>query len=49
VAFWVSGTPQLQQPNVACTDWSAVKGGVLAAYRYSGEEELSDNNWISVR
>ena len=46
--YWMSGTPSLQQPNVACTDWSAVKGGVLATYRYSGEAELTDDNWISV-
>jgi len=46
--YWMSGTPCLQAPNVACTDWSAVKGGVLAAYRFSGETDLTDDNWVSV-
>lgn len=46
--YWMSGDPHLQAPNVACTDWSAVAGGVLAAYRYSGESELSDDNWVCV-
>ena len=46
--YWMSGQPVIERPTMACTDWSAVKGGRLAAYRWSGETELSDDNWVSV-
>jgi len=46
--YWFSGEPRIEGPSMACTDWSCVKGGTLAAYRWSGESELTNDNWISV-
>lgn len=39
--YWRSGRPSLLAPNIACLDYSAVKGGLLVAYRYDGEQHLS--------
>ena len=39
--YWRSGSPEhVEAPNAACTDYSAVKGGHLVAYRWSGEQVL---------
>jgi len=35
--------------NVCCVDACLVNGGRLAAYRYSGEQELIENNFVFVR
>ena len=44
--YWRSGTPQLTEaPNAACTDYSAVKGGHLVAYRWSGEQQLDPSRF----
>ena len=40
-AFWSS--------KVACVDWSTARGGPLAAYRWSGESELTGQHFISVQ
>lgn len=47
--YWRTGTPhEPESPNVACTDFSACKGGDLVAYRWSGESTLSKANfdWV---
>lgn len=48
--YWMSGSPQLMQPNIACLDYSAVHGGRLMAYRWSGPGRLSADNlvWVNV-
>lgn len=48
--YWCEGVPALVTPNIACLDYSAVKYGKLACYRYSGEPQLDARNfvWISV-
>ena len=48
--YWCEGVPALVAPNIACLDYSAVKYGKLACYRYSGELRLDASNfvWISV-
>jgi len=48
--YWCEGVPALVTPNIACLDYSAVKYGKLACYRYSGETQLDARNfvWISV-
>lgn len=48
--YWCEGVPALVNPNIACLDYSAVKYGKLACYRYSGEARLDAQNfvWISV-
>jgi hypothetical protein len=35
-------------PNVACVDFSAGKGGMLAAYRWDGEAKLSAEKYVAV-
>lgn len=48
--YWLQGEPRCLQPNVACLDYSAVKYGKLAAYRYDGEAQLDNRkfSWVSV-
>lgn len=39
--YWMQGQPRLMKPNFACLDWSVVvEQGVLAAYRFNGEQTL---------
>lgn len=45
--YWFSGQPQIQSRKVAVVDWSAAKHGPLVAYRWSGEQELSDANFVA--
>ena len=47
--YWLIGTPTLLAPNVACVDYSAGKGGPLVAYRYSGEPDLQQENFVASR
>lgn len=46
--YWFTGTPKRETKNVACVDYSIGKGEKLAAYRWSGEKELDDRNFIWV-
>jgi hypothetical protein len=46
--YWLQGVPKLQTDKVCCLDFSVAKGGVLAAYRYDGEESLSDDRLVYV-
>lgn len=48
--YWLQGRPKVLRANIACLDYSAVKFGRLAAYRYDGESVLSDDKftWVSV-
>lgn len=45
--YWMSGTPRILGPRVACVDYSAAKDGPLVAYRFEGEEELDDSRFIA--
>lgn len=45
---WFSGRVKIESPKVACLDWSAANGGPLVAYRWDGEEELSDDKLVAV-
>jgi hypothetical protein len=38
--------PSLLADNVACLDYSVAKGGMLVAYRWSGEQKLDVTNFI---
>ncbi|HEY0980994.1 metallophosphoesterase [Schlesneria sp.] len=40
--------PQILTHNVACLDFSVAKGGFLCAYRWDGEEKLSNSNFVRV-
>jgi hypothetical protein len=45
--YWLNGQrPELLRRNVACVDWSVAKGGFLCAYRWDGEQELNNANFV---
>jgi hypothetical protein len=45
--YWLSAQrPELLADNVACLDFSVAKGGFLCAYRWNGEQKLSDENFV---
>ncbi|MEO8119078.1 MAG: metallophosphoesterase [Rhodoferax sp.] len=46
--YWMTGSPVVQTPTVACVDYSAAKDGPLVAYRWDGEPALNNNNFVSV-
>jgi len=43
------GTPRILHPLASCLDFSVAKSGFLAAYRWSGESKLLQEDLISVR
>lgn len=45
---WFQGVPKVESPKLACLDWSAARNGPLVAYRWDGEDELSDENLVWV-
>jgi hypothetical protein len=47
--YWMSGTPAVLAPHASCLDFSIAKGGVLTAYRWSGEPTLKADNLVWVR
>lgn len=48
--YWMDSEPSLLAPNVACLDYSvaARTGGKLVAYRWDGEQVLSDDKFVYV-
>jgi len=47
--YWLSDDPIPLASNIACTDYSVARpGGKLVAYRWSGEGELTSENFKSV-
>lgn len=45
--YWLKeATPRRLARNVACVDYSVAKGGFLCAYRWDGEQELRDENFV---
>jgi len=44
--YWMKGEPILMGPRAACVDWSIAAGGVLAAYRFDGEDRLSVDKFV---
>jgi hypothetical protein len=48
--YWLrADRPTRLAPNVACLDYSVAKKGMLVAYRWDGEAELSDENFVTVQ
>jgi len=48
--YWLKETtPRRLARNVACVDYSVAKGGFLCAYRWDGEQELSDDKFVFVK
>lgn len=46
--YWFRGTSALMGRRAACVDWSVAAGGLLAAYRYDGEQELDARRLVAV-
>ncbi len=46
--YWQQGRPRRLTANVACLDYSAVKGGRLVAYRMDGESTIDNNKFVWV-
>ncbi len=47
--YWMQGKPHLMKDNIACLDWSVVQDdGVLAAYRFDGEQKLDESKLVWV-
>jgi len=46
--YWLKDKPRLYRSNICCLDYSVAKEGVLAAYRYDGEDALSDDKFEHV-
>jgi hypothetical protein len=46
--YWLTGPPKLYRGNICCLDYSVAKGGHLAAYRYDGEKELSNDKFTFI-
>ena len=47
--YWFSGEPAYVSPQGACLDYSVpLPSGKLVAYRWSGEQELRNDNFVSV-
>ncbi len=48
--YWLSAQrPELLADTVACLDYSVAKGGLLCAYRWNGEWQLSNDNFVWVQ
>ena len=45
--YWMNGAMQRQSRHAACVDYSAGKGGPLVAYRFEGESEIRDANFVA--
>jgi len=46
--YWFEGVPERLAENVACLDYSVAGNGKLVAYRWSGEQTVSDENFVYV-
>jgi len=47
--YWMRGTPELLTPYIACVDWTVVEPtGLMAAYRYDGEQPLCASKFVAV-
>jgi len=46
--YWFNGKPELLRMNICCLDYSVAKQGYLAAYRFDGEQFLSNEKFVFV-
>ena len=46
--YWRTGPPTVDGLRTACVDYSVAAGGPLVAYRWSGEQEVADANFVTV-
>lgn len=47
--YWRQGEPSLLTPNIACLDYSAVRAGLLVAYRMGLESTLDPSHLVWVK
>lgn len=48
--YWLEGTPEPLESNVACLDYSVARtGGKLVAYRWDGESTLDEDAFVAVQ
>lgn len=47
--YWRQGEPSLLTPNIACLDYSAVRSGLLVAYRMGTEKTLNPAHLVWVK
>lgn len=45
--YWFSGKPETMAGKFACVDYSAGRDGPLVAYRWEGETESLNANFVS--
>ena len=46
--YWLKGNPILYRNNICCLDYSVANNGNLVAYRFDGEEKLSNSKLVFV-
>ena len=46
--YWLKGHPRITAPNAACLDFSVAKQGYLTAYRWSGEQVLTEESLVAI-
>ena len=47
--YWIhTNRPATLAPNVACLDYNVAKGGMLCAYRWDGEQQLTNENFVVI-
>lgn len=46
--YWCKGQPRIIRDNIACLDYSAVKGGLLVAYRMGRDQTLNNQQFVWV-
>jgi Calcineurin-like phosphoesterase len=46
--YWLKDNPGITAPNAACLDFSVANEGYLSAYRWSGENKLTEGSLVSV-
>lgn len=46
--YWLKKPPKIFLKNICCLDYSVAQKGVLAAYRFDGEKELSNEKFTFV-
>ncbi|MAR92227.1 MAG: metallophosphoesterase [Pseudomonadota bacterium] len=47
--YWCQGLPRIIHENIACLDYSAVKHGLLVAYRMGPEQRLNNEQFVWVQ
>ena len=46
--YWCENRPKLYRGNICCVDYSVAKRNKLVAYRFNGEKQLNNDNFVYV-